>query len=90
MIIIVPLCTSHTSCGFRSDTGKGVCQDAALQQLIPHARLDKADCAISFSARVGTGLPHLSQAMEGRQLSSVDPDSAEGMIRLTEAEGIAL
>lgn len=34
-------------------------------------------------------IPHLSQTIESRQLSSVDPDNMEGMIHLKEAEGTA-
>ena len=53
------------------------------------ARPVKADCTVSFPPHMEKGKPHLSQAIESRQLSSVDPDNTEGMIHLKEAEGIA-
>lgn len=53
------------------------------------ARLVKADCTVSFPPHMEKGIPHLSQAIESRQLSSVDPDNTEGMTHLKEAEGIA-
>lgn len=53
------------------------------------ARSLDADGATSFSPRTDAGTPHLSQAIESRQLSSVGPDNTEGVIYLKEAEGIA-
>lgn len=53
------------------------------------ARRAEADCTAAFPPRMEKGIPHLSQATESRRLSSVDPDNAEGMIHLKEAEGIA-